>query len=200
MTAAGTPKPRPRDASRVRIAFVTGNRGKVAEAAHRLMEAQVEVEQLDLDPVEIQADTLEDVARAKAEWVAARHAGAFFVDDAGLFVDGLGGFPGVYSAYALKTIGTAGILKLLDGADDRAARFVAVIGYKAPGEDVRLFRGECAGRIADAPQSSGHGFGFDPIFVPEGESRTFAELPLDVKNGISHRGRALDAFVAWLRG
>lgn len=181
-----------------RIAFVTSNKGKLEEARDRLALVGRDVEQLDLKAVEIQADSLEEVARAKAEWVAARHEGPFFVDDAGLFVDALHGFPGVYSAFALKTIGVDGVLRLMRGVADRGARFEAVIAYREPDHPLALFKGVALGTLADAPRSAGHGFGFDPVFVPAGRSETFAELPTAVKNSLSHRGRALDQLVAHL--
>lgn len=149
--------------------------------------------------VEPQADTLEEVARGKL--ASAREALSdvpFFVDDAGLFVDALSGFPGVYSAHALKTIGVAGLLKLMEGVTDRRARFEAVIGAWSPEGGASFHKGVAHGTLATAPRERGHGFGFDPVFVPDGHAETFAELPLDVKNRISHRGRALAAFAAHL--
>ena len=180
------------------LAFVTGNKGKLEEARARLAEVGVDVVQADLAPVEIQADTLQEVARAKAEDVARRLDGAFFLDDAGLFVDALNGFPGVYSAHALRTLGVPGLLKLLDGVADRAARFEAVVAYREPGAPLALFTGVARGRIAETPRSGGHGFGFDPVFVPEGREETFAELDTATKNRLSHRGRALDQLVRHL--
>lgn len=183
----------------MRVAFVTGNKGKFAEARERLASAGIELAQLDLKPVEIQADSLEEIARAKAEWVAARHEGPFLVDDGGLFVAALHDFPGVYSAFALKTIGPRGILKLMEGVEDRRARFQAVVGYRDATGALSFFKGVCEGRLLREMRDAGHGFGFDPIFVPDGRAETFAELPIAVKNELSHRGRALDALVASLK-
>ena len=182
----------------MRITFVTGNKGKLHEAQAALGPLGHEVVNLDLAPVEIQADTLEEIARAKCEVLVGRAPTPFFVDDGGLFVDELKGFPGVFSAHALKRIGVPGILKLMEGVDDRRAHFACVVGYH-DGHEIRLFSGRCDGKLASAPRSDGHGFGFDPIFVPDGEARTFAELPAETKNRISHRGRALAQLVAHLR-
>jgi len=183
----------------VRIAFITGNKGKWEEAREALAPLGYEVEQVKLDLPEPQADDLEVVARAKVE-AAKRHLpGAFFVDDAGLFVDALKGFPGVYSAYVLKTLGSGGILRLLEGQPNRGARFEAVVGAWHPRKGAHFFRGVCRGTIAPAARDAGHGFGFDPIFIPEGQTATFAELPTVEKNRMSHRGRAMAQFEAWLR-
>lgn len=161
----------------------------------------IEVVQHHLPHPEVQADTLEEVARERALWLRGKVRGPFFVDDAGLFVDALKGFPGVYSAYANKTLGWPGILKLLEGRGDpeRGARFECCIAYMEPGMGAPfLVKGVCKGRIA--AQGVGQaGFGFDPVFVPEGREATFAQLPLEDKNALSHRGRALAKFAAWLR-
>ena len=177
---------------------MTGNRGKAAEAASALADV-ARVEHVDVPVLEVQADDLGVVAWHKANALLGRVQEPYFVDDGGLFVDALKGFPGVYSAPTLKTIGADGILRLMQGRADRAARFECVVGYVEHGE-VGLFKGRCDGRIAEAPSAGGHGFGFDPIFVPSGETRTFAEIPTAEKNGISHRGKALAGLAAHLRG
>lgn len=181
------------------LSFVTGNKGKAHEVATALAPHGIRVVAQDLKPVEIQADTLEEVARAKCETLVGRIDGPFLVDDGGLFVHALRDFPGVYSAFVLKTLGVPGILKLMEGVEDRSAHFRAVVGYW-DGSEVRLFAGRCDGTLTTAPRSEGHGFGYDPIFVPEGQEKTFAELPASYKNAFSHRGRALAALVRHLRG
>ena len=190
-------------ARRMTLRFVTGNKGKLHEAQVAL--APREVVNADLHPVEIQADTLEEIARAKCEVLVGKLPAPFFVDDGGLFVDALRGFPGVFSAHALQKIGVPGLLKLMEGVEDRRAHFACVVGFY-DGREIHLFSGRCDGALATAPRSVGHGFGFDPIFVPEGTAqlprelagKTFAEIPSDVKNRISHRGKALAQLVAHL--
>ncbi|HWH09264.1 MAG TPA: non-canonical purine NTP pyrophosphatase, partial [Candidatus Thermoplasmatota archaeon] len=167
------------------------------EASEALAPLGVEVVGSDLRPVEIQADSLHEVSRAKCEVLVGRLDPPFMVDDGGLFVPALRDFPGVYSAHALKTIGVPGILRLMEGVEDRRARFEAVVSYH-DGRGVRSFHGRCDGTLTTAPRAAGHGFGFDPIFVPEGQDRTFAELPASYKNRFSHRGRALAALAAAL--
>jgi XTP/dITP diphosphohydrolase len=148
---------------------------------------------------EVQADTLEEVARERALWLRGKVRGPFFVDDAGLFVDALNGFPGVYSAYVNKTLGWQGVLKLLEGREDRGARFECCIAYMEPGMGAPfLVKGVCHGRIATQAAGSG-GFGFDPVFVPQGREVSFAALPMEDKNALSHRGKALAKFAAWLK-
>lgn len=183
----------------MRLLFVTGNAGKAEEARAALKPLGFEVEQRAVPHPEIQADTLEEVARERALWLGDRVRGPYFVDDAGLFIEALKGFPGVYSAYVYRTLGWQGLLTLLAG-EERGARFEAVIAYMEPGLAAPfLFKGVCPGRIAQEARGAG-GFGFDPVFIPEGEELTFAELPLERKNQLSHRGRALVRFAAWLRG
>lgn len=181
----------------MKIRFVTSNPGKLREATAHLSPLGLEVESAAAPIVEIQADTLEEVARAKAESIRGRVEPPYFVEDAGLFVDALSGFPGVYSHYAYRTIGWQGLLRLLHDGVPRTAAFRAVIGYVAGTGAPGLFAGEALGRIASAGRG-GQGFGFDPIFVPDGESRTFAELGPEEKSHVSHRGRALEALAAHL--
>lgn len=182
----------------MRVAFVTGNKGKLHEAQTALAPLGHEVVPADLHPVEIQAETLEEISRAKCQVLIGKLAPPFFVDDGGLFVDALHGFPGVFSAHTLKRIGVPGILKLMDGVADRRAHFACVVSYY-DGAEIRSFVGRCDGALALAPRSEGHGFGFDPIFVPDGFAQTFGELDAETKNRISHRGKALAQLVAHLR-
>lgn len=173
------------------IYFVTGNRGKFEEALGILGE----VEQRNIGYPEIQAEALEDVAVFGIRDVLKRLAGPVMIEDAGLFIDSLRGFPGVYSAYVFDTIGNDGILKLLDGVKERRATFRSVVAYGEPGMEPVLFSGELEGTIALEPRGSG-GFGYDPIFRV-GE-KTIAEMGLDEKNRISHRGVSIRALKVWL--
>jgi XTP/dITP diphosphohydrolase len=112
--------------------------------------------------------------------------GPVLVEDSGLFIPSLGGFPGVYSAPILKLWGFDPILELLRSRP-REAYFEAVAGVRN-GSQVRCFASRVHGAIAEAPRGQ-HGFGYDPIFVPDGWTRTFAEVPEPEKNRISHRGQ-----------
>jgi XTP/dITP diphosphohydrolase len=179
------------------LLFATSNRGKLEEARTILAPLGISVEQFDGKGVEIQADTNSEVAAYSARG-AARSAGmAVLVEDAGLYVDSLGGFPGPYSAYAFKTIGTAGVLALLRSPRaNRGASFVSSLAYCAPGGEPDLFEGAVRGRISGRPRGT-KGFGFDPIFVPEGGSKTFGELTLVEKCAVSHRAESMRKFAAW---
>jgi XTP/dITP diphosphohydrolase len=178
----------------MKILFATGNPGKLKEVRALFATLGHEVEQLEDDCPEIQADTLEEVVDAALKWLWDRHHVPIIIDDSGLFIDSLGGFPGVYSAYVLKTLGCPGILKLVDGFENRGAEFRCCAGYvDADGRTISR-SGVSRGRII-AEMRGSEGFGFDPIFAPEGHELTFAELDLDVKNRISHRGRAFAMLV-----
>ena len=182
----------------MQLHFITGNSHKVNEARKKLESLGYEVVQKDMDPPEIQADRLEDVALFSAEWVKERFDGPFFLEDSGFFVDSLKGFPGVYSAYVFKTLGYMGILRLMEGIEQRGARFMAVIAYY-DGSDIHVFRGEVKGTVSNEPRGE-NGFGYDPIFIPEEDSRTFAEMSTEEKNRYSHRGRGLEEMRIYLEG
>jgi XTP/dITP diphosphohydrolase len=173
------------------IYFVTGNWGKFEEAREILGE----VEQRNIGYVEIQADTLEEVAAFGIREVAEKLAGPAMIEDAGLFIHGLKGFPGVYSAYVFDTIGNDGVLRLMEGIEDRRAAFRSVVAYAEAGGEPVVFAGELEGEIATEPRGSG-GFGYDPIF--EVGNKTIAEMELSEKNSISHRGRSIRALESWL--
>ncbi len=173
------------------ICFVTGNRHKYEEAKKLLSD----IEMRHIPYPEIQADSLEEVAEYGIEFLRKKLDCNFFLEDSGLFISHLNGFPGVYSAYVFKTIGNDGILKLMKDAEDREARFESVIAYY-DGE-IHLFKGVCKGMIAENATGK-KGFGYDPIFIPEGEERTFAEMESEEKNEYSHRGMAMKKFISYL--
>jgi XTP/dITP diphosphohydrolase len=176
------------------VAVVTSNPGKFREIRRILAESGVASRPVRRELPEIQADELEPVVRAKLSALG-RTRGWAVVDDSGLFIHSLRGFPGVYSAYALRALGFEPILEWLNGRR-RDAVFRTVAGFKR-GSEVRLFSGETRGWIALRPRGRG-GFGFDPIFVPEGETRTYAQLSPTEKDALSHRARALRAGIAEL--
>lgn len=147
------------------------------------------------------AETLEGNARQKARYLFERTGLDCFADDTGLEVEALGGAPGVHSArYATDGHDFAAnnrlLLKNLAGEENRRARFRTVICLIEQGKE-HLFEGIVEGRIIDHEAGS-EGFGYDPLFVPEGCDRTFAEMSAEQKNGISHRGRAVRKLVDYL--
>lgn len=180
----------------MRLHFITGNKGKLEEAKAILSNYGFEVKMIDLKKVEIQSDNLEDVAVHAIKLIDNKYA-PVFVEDAGLFVEKLKGFPGPYSSYVYKTIGCDGILKLLEGEKGRSAYFMAVVALKLPSGEVKVFKGVTRGVIARVKRGS-RGFGFDPIFVPTGSVQTFAEMDIKEKNLYSHRGKAMRAMAEWI--
>ena len=173
------------------IFFATSNRGKFQEAQKVLAGHGIAIEHFPFAHREIRSESLEEVALEAAEEAYRRCQEPVFVEDSGLFIKALGGFPGTYSAWVLKKIGTGGILKLMDGVRDRSAYFEACIAYH-DGEKVRTFSGKCDGSIAEE-QRGRDGFGYDPIFIPSGMDKTFAES-IDLKNKLSHRYISLSEF------
>jgi XTP/dITP diphosphohydrolase len=189
--------PRGRKGPVHRLTVVTHNPGKVREFRAGLSALPLDLHHLDRTYHELQADTLEEVASFGLQELAGEVEGDFCLEDSGLFIDALRGFPGVYSAYVHKTVGLAGVLKLLRGGDDRRARFASVVALSWQGE-THLFRGDVRGSITRAPRGA-EGFGYDPIFVPEGGRSAFAQMPLAEKMAFSHRGRALAKLAEFLR-
>src|SRR5687767_726482 len=183
-----------------RVTFVTGNAGKARELREQLAPFGIDVTQDPRGYPEVQADTLAEVAEAGARHLLAEGLRPpFLLEDSGLFVAALRGFPGVYSRHALDTIGCAGILKLLADVEleSRAAAFQAHLLYVDAAGGLHGFDGACPGRIAERAAGAG-GFGFDPVFEPRGNGRTFAEMDAAEKSALSHRGQAVRAFLAFL--
>ncbi len=178
---------------------MTGNRGKFEEARLILPKFGIEPRMLDLDVDEPQSETLDYVSQKTAGSAYGILKSPLFVEDAGLFIHPLGDFPGVFSSYVFSTLGIQGILKLLENSSDRRASFRSVIGFTSASvqPEVLLFRGEVSGEIARSPKGKG-GFGFDPIFMPEGSGITYAEMRAEDKNRTSHRARALESFGSYL--
>ncbi len=183
----------------MRILFSTGNMGKLKEVSALFAGLGHDVIQLDGDCPEIQADTLEEVVEACLKWLWERHRQPVMIDDSGLFIDTLKGFPGVYSAYVYRTLGNPGILKLMDKVPDRGAEFRCCAGFVDASGRITLRSGVSRGIIIGEMRGSG-GFGFDPVFRPEGETETFAELDLGTKNKLSHRGKAFTLLAQTLSG
>lgn len=181
------------------IQFVTSNEGKFREVAESLAARGFELQWKRQPYPELQVSTLEEVVDAGLQWLKERLGPEtpFMLDDSGLFIPALRDFPGVYSAYALRTLGNEGILRLMEGRMDREARFECVIGFHSPVSGFHKFKGVSNGAIGLAPKGK-EGFGFDPIFIPEGEKRTFAEIGIKEKNSFSHRGRAMQEFIRHL--
>jgi len=143
---------------------------------------------------EIQAESLEITIIPGLQWVMSKYNRPIMIDDSGLFIDALKGFPGVYSSYVYKTVGCGGILSLMKGVRNRGARFECCIGFMRPGGEPFIAKGVAPGSISSKMIGSG-GFGYDPIFVPEGQDKTYAQFDIEAKNKISHRGKAIELFL-----
>ncbi len=187
------------------IYFATHNQNKVKEIAKLLPEGMElrSLDDLDLhEDIPETADTIEGNSLMKTEYVFNKHGVACFGDDTGLEVDALNGEPGVFSArYAGPQKNSEDNMNLLmsklEGLSDRSARFKTVITFIDENGTATQFTGIAEGSIT--PKKSGNeGFGYDPIFQPEGYSITFAEMSAEEKNKISHRGKAFTQLVNFL--
>lgn len=175
--------------------MVTRNAGKFEEARQELARFNIELRRIDADKLEVQSDDVTVIATRAAEAAYREFGVPLIVDDTGLYIKALRGFPGPYSSYVLRTIGLEGVLKLLSGVEERSACFRTAVAY-VDEAGVKVFTGETCGTLTKEPRGTS-GFGYDPIFVPDGESRTYAEMDVSEKNRVSHRGKALRAFAAW---
>ncbi|MGC9103499.1 MAG: RdgB/HAM1 family non-canonical purine NTP pyrophosphatase [Candidatus Methanodesulfokora sp.] len=176
------------------IRFVTSNRGKFEEAKRILNGVDLAWERMEYR--EVQADTNREVAIQSLRELKGIVKDPFFLEDSGLYIDALNGFPGPYSSYTFKKIGCKGILKLMEDIEDRRAYFTSVIAAFIDGKEI-LVEGTVRGRIAE--EERGGGWGFDPIFEPDGAGGlTFGELG-ERKDLFSHRGLALRRFLRVLR-
>jgi len=179
------------------VYFLTSNLGKLREASLIAEQYGISLRQLPAKRIEIQSDDLARISAFSARVAAWKHHVPVVVEDAGLFIKALGGFPGPYSSYVFKTIGVNGILKLMEGVRRREAYFLSVVAYCTPKGRPSIFKGRVDGCIASEARGTG-GFGFDPIFIPKGDTRTFAEMSSREKNLYSHRAKAFTKFFSWL--
>lgn len=191
-----------------RLVLATKNSGKILEIKELIRNLPVEIVACsaykDIPEIVEDGETFEDNATSKALGVAKATGEVALADDSGLEVDALHGAPGVHSArFAGEGIPRGRerdranyekLLSLLEGVEDagRTARFRCVVAIATPDGRVRLAHGVCEGKIASAPRGYG-GFGYDPVFIPNGYSKSFAELPQETKNSMSHRAGALKA-------
>ena len=185
------------------VFFATGNINKFNEAKSILSRHGLAVGMLKLKGDEIQSESLKEIAEKSALKAYKRCGLPIFVEDAGLFIDALSGFPGPYAAYVYHTIHNSGILKLMESHNDRKAKFQSLIAYcddQTPCEPI-CFEGESKGEITitERKEQGKSGFGFDPIFQPTGSKQTFAEMTIEEKNGYSHRAMAISKFAEWYK-
>ncbi len=170
--------------------FVSSNSHKYKEAKSILDSFGIKLGFLKLNLEEIQSNSLKEIAEKKAKDAFSKCKKPLIIEDDGMFIDSLNGFPGPYSSYVFKTIGNKGILKLVPSK--RKAKFVSIITY-CDKKTLESFDAKIDGTISKSQK--GKGWGYDPIFVPKNSRKTFAEI--DGKNELSHRFKALKKFSNW---
>lgn len=180
----------------MKLYFATSNAGKVQDAQEILADVEVTVEQLDADLIEPCSDSLEEIAMAKVEQAVEQHDvdGYVMADDSGLFVEKLNGFPGQHTAFFDRKVGKEQLLQLVDEGASAVFR-AAIAVYDPKTETVHTFTGSCSGTLVQ-PRGDG-GFGYDPMFLPDGHDKTFAEDPA-YKHTVSHRREALEKGKEWM--
>eukprot|EP01108_Squamamoeba_japonica_P000437 TRINITY_DN1135_c0_g2_i1.p1 TRINITY_DN1135_c0_g2~~TRINITY_DN1135_c0_g2_i1.p1 ORF type:complete len:212 (+),score=60.50 TRINITY_DN1135_c0_g2_i1:45-638(+) len=164
---------------------VTGSKNKLREITAILGRTPAHCA-LDVDEIQGSAD---EVIEAKAKAAAQQMGSVVLVEDVSLFFHGLGGMPGPFIKYFVSTIGPHGLHRMLTGTEDKSAEARCSMALCAPDGEIKLFIGKCNGTIVE-PRGPDK-FGFDPCFQPEGHTETYAEMAPELKNTLSHRGRAL---------
>lgn len=175
------------------VTFASTNQNKYREVQSILSLHGIAADFAQINLVEVQSDSLEEIAREKAKSAFAQVGRPVIVEDDGLFIDALKGFQGQYPSFVNKTIGNEGILRLLVGSVTRTAHFRSLIAFY-DGNSLSISEGKVDGRISDRITEGG--WGYDPIFIPAGTDQTFAQLK-EKKNEYSHRGKALETFAKW---
>jgi len=184
------------DAKSLKIFFATRNRDKLKEVQAILSSYGISVEWLETGKLEVQTDSLRKIARVGVLSLSRKGWSPVLVEDTGLFIEALKGFPGPYSSYVYRTIGNKGVLRLMEGVQNRKAVFRCVVAYRSRGGKPLTFQGEAWGTIAY--EERGVHWGFDPIFEHgEAGGLTYAEMGSAKKNTLSHRRKALDKFADW---
>ena len=170
--------------------FVSSNSQKYRESKTILDSLGISLGFLKSNLKEIQSNSLDAIAIVKARDAFSKFKKPVIIEDDGLFIDSIDGFPGPYSSYVFQTVGSKGILNLLK--NNRKAKFISVITY-CDKTNLQLFKGKLDGSISKVQK--GRGWGYDPIFIPNNYKKTFAEI--NNKNEVSHRYKALKKFSNW---
>ncbi len=193
----------------LQLLAATGNKHKVGEFRILLRDLAEHVNVVTPDTIrgypeiEETGRTFEENAELKAVQASGYADMAAFADDSGLVVNALDGAPGIYSAryageHATSEERIEKLLNAMKGKTDRTAKFVCAVAVAYRGNEVAIFRGEVTGTIAEAPRGT-NGFGYDPVFIPDGYTQTFGELPSEIKEAISHRAVAMGKAVDFIR-
>ncbi|MEM2816440.1 MAG: XTP/dITP diphosphatase [Candidatus Bathyarchaeia archaeon] len=180
------------------VFFATNNLNKFREACMVMREFNLAMGMLRVKALEIQSEDLEEIAKSSVLDAFEKCCIPIIVEDAGLFIEALNGFPGPYASYVYRTIGNEGLLKLMENVKLRKATFQSVVAYFSAELAAPIcFKGEVVGEITEEVRAGCSGFGFDPIFKPERSDKTFAEMDIKEKNMYSHRAKALREFAKW---
>ena len=177
------------------INLVTGNKGKVREFK-KILGASFKLEHIEMPYRELRSDSPEEIAKLAVKQLAEKLQKPVVVEDSGLFIKSLKDFPGTCSAYIHKRIGLKGILKLMEGIEDRNAIYKSAVAYCEPGKRPVSFLGAENGRISDEIKGE-FGFGHDPIFIPEGSEITYGEMD-NVEDVKKFRRRAVEQLLRFL--
>jgi len=176
--------------------LITGNKNKIEE--FRLcLSPEFPFKAMSLEKPELRAEHPSEVVITAAKVLADKLHDTVITEDSGIFIKALNGFPGTCSHYVHDRIGLKGILKLMKGVKDRSCKYISAVGYCEPGKQPLCFIGEENGKIAFAAKGK-NGWGHDPIFIPEGKNKTYAELRKKVDADL-FRKRAIDKLADFLR-
>jgi XTP/dITP diphosphohydrolase len=181
----------------MKIYFVTHNQGKVREFK-QILSGIADIEQIDDDYPELRSDSPEEIVKEAVKKLAEKYKKPIVAEDSGIFIKALNDFPGTCSAYVHKRIGLKGLLKLMEGVKDRSCEYRSAVGYCEPGSEAISFLGVEGGLLAEKELGT-NGFGHDPIFIPEGSSKTYGEMD-DVESIKKFRRNAVLKFVEFLKG
>ena len=176
--------------------FVTQNRHKYQEARRTLDPFGIKIRILASPKTEVQSTSLGEIAKFAAQEAAKKHNRIVLVEDSGLFVKALNGFPGPFSSYVHDTIGLRGLLRLMGRQTRREAYFQASLALASPRDSSQEFSGKVHGTISHKAAGK-QGFGFDPIFIPRGARKTFAQGGTEFKDKYSHRAIAFRKLALW---
>ncbi|MBQ6323774.1 MAG: non-canonical purine NTP pyrophosphatase [Bacilli bacterium] len=164
----------------MKITLVTGNWAKIVQAKEFLEPFGYEVDNVKMDTIEIQANTIEEVAAYSAKYASDKLKCNVVKNDTGIMIDALNGFPAAYTHYVSDTIGEKGILKLLRGEENRKAKFVQVLAYCEYGKEPVVFKSITEGTISRKVQGK-YGWSWDFIFIPKGQTKTLGSFKDDVR-------------------
>jgi len=161
------------------LTLITSNDGKFKDLK-KYLEPEITVERISTPYLEMRSDDPKEITKLAAKQNAEKLNKPVIVEDSGLFIKGLNDFPGTCSAYIHKRIGLKGILRLMEGIEDRTCSYKSAVGYCEPGKEPLSFFGEEKGKIATEEKGS-HGFGHDPIFIPDNSDKSYGELGEEFK-------------------